>query len=534
MAKVGGGAAYKQLEVPKDGISPALQYWGGKEAQRLADKKLADEREGVRKQKEQEDYFKGLPDPNIEAVMTNQESLDHVNTNFATQNTAMSVQDVMKAKEYYQVGDLKNADKHKAIAQKRIRAFKEYNGLLEQIKPLLGDYHKNIDTYNPNDKRRMNFYDGVSKNNVIPFTDKDGRLRALVGVDIDGDGKLSEEEKQRADDYIREGAEKTGLKFEEISLHDFANQFYQPFKKVDITEEDGLLDKLASSVGIVTKDEQKGYMVNTLSGFDDSKYEHLKNLVKSELKDPETLAWVMNTMPDGITDIVEGFKPEDIDRAVEFITDQTISKYPTESSQKFLSSKYSTDSRAALAKAKKEDEDPLSNLHFDAVRFTEGDYTGLLGRHETDFGEEVNIREVVPAPEGDYVIAITDSGDRIEVPKTKRGFLEFKIRGKAEYKGLTPEKVMQTDPVAYREGNVEGAPIVNIANDLFDEEGKPTVDDEEFLKRLNETFGIQGEDIFTGGGNSLTINGKFVDTSTKEKFVNTMNNALNKKEKINW
>ena len=56
MATVGGGAAYQKLQVPQDGISQAMQFWGNKEAGRRADEKLADERAGIRKKKEVKEF----------------------------------------------------------------------------------------------------------------------------------------------------------------------------------------------------------------------------------------------------------------------------------------------------------------------------------------------------------------------------------------------------------------------------------------------------------------------------------------------
>jgi hypothetical protein len=49
-----GGAAYKQLQVPKDTVSQGLQHWGQIEAQKRAEEKKAEEREKVRGEQEEE------------------------------------------------------------------------------------------------------------------------------------------------------------------------------------------------------------------------------------------------------------------------------------------------------------------------------------------------------------------------------------------------------------------------------------------------------------------------------------------------
>ena len=53
-----------------------------------------------------------------------------------------------------------------------------------------------------------------------------------------------------------------------------------------------------------------------------------------------------------------------------------------------------------------------------------------------------------------------------------------------------------------------------------------SLDEEEFLKVLNREFGITGEDVFTLGGGTFTVNGVTVDTRDKDTFRRTLKQAL--------
>lgn len=521
MAKVGGAAAYQQLQVPKDGISQAMQFWGAQGAKKQADKKLADEREGVRKKKEIADWETkfNLKEGDFKNKYTGFKSFDDMNTDFSMYATDQYVDLQRKAKEALLNGDLQGKNKLEGELIRLKNAFGEAAKSQEFFANKFSDYQKAAQEGRVSGASQ-DFEDIVQE----AMVNKNVALRMV-------DGNL-------VYTGMKDGKDGTREPFI-IPYQDLMDGSFSYYEKQQLRGEGGIVDNILNDLGTITREGANGYFNITTQAWDDQKEDGIHSQSTSSAID--ALLGSDEIMGDLLHQYTGeskmfGFTDEEKKQVKDKLTTEVRAGYSEKFGKKFNTGKYAADSRAATARAKsKKDEDsPLSNLHFDAVKFTEGDYTGLLGRHESEFGEEVNIREVVPAPEGDYVIAITDTGDRIEVPNTKRGFLEFKIRGKSEYKGLTPEKVMQTQPTSYREGEIGGAPLTNIANDLFDAEGKPTVDDERFLERLNQTFGIQGEDTFTWSGNSLKINGKNVDTSSKDKFVETMTNALDKKEKIDW
>lgn len=402
-----GGAAYKALQVPKDGISQGLQYWGGIKAQENAAEKLATERGEVRAQERYDKKVDTLSGEALQGVMVNQKNVDDVTKNYATQATDLAVDFERKAIESLDKGDEVGFKVNKDKSNKVRASFKTYATLLESIKPQLEDYMSNIDQYNPNDKR-YKLYDAMIKNNVMPTVDNDGNLKLIMGLDKDGDGKISDEEKGRANEYIRGGAEVGDMDFEEIDPHDLMNGFYEQYKKVPITEKDGLLDQLASNIGMVTQDENSGsYVVNTTSGFDETKLKDLKDLTRLKLQDPATLAWVMNSGL-GIKDKVEGFTDKEVEQAVDFITKQTIAKYPTTESSKFLSGKYSSDSSAAAARDRTSKTDEL----VEAEPMTDTDGNLIVGSYTLKSKSGKPIKGIMENDPKAEVLAIKDEGGK--------------------------------------------------------------------------------------------------------------------------
>ena len=402
-----GGAGYAQLKVPKDGISQGLQYWGGIEAQKNAAKKLATERGEVREQERKDKMSGELSGEALQGVMINQKNVDDITKNYATQATDLALDLERKAMESLDSGDEIGFKTNKDKSNKVRASFKTYETLLETLKPQLEEYMKNIDQYNPNDKR-YKLYNAMIKNNVMPTVDSDGNLKLIMGLDKDGDGNISEGEKNKANEYIRGGAEAGDMDFEEIDPHDLMNGFYEQYKKVPITEKDGLLDQLATNIGMATRDNKTGgYSINTSTGFDDTKLKDLKDLVKLKLQDPATLAWVMNSGL-GIKDKVEGFTDKELEKAVDFITKQTIAKYPTTESSKFLSGKYSSDVSAAAARDKKDKNKEL----VEAEPMTDTDGNLIVGSYTLKSKSGKPIKGIMENDPKAEVLAIKDEGGK--------------------------------------------------------------------------------------------------------------------------
>jgi len=411
MAKVSGGAAYQRLQVPKDGISQAMQFWGTKIGEQQQRKKLGDQAVQEAEKKRRAKMLEGLPDTNLTAVMMNQKSADHVNRNFAIMQTNKAKEYERLAREAWDRGDDKEYYRYSGLANQVVSSFKEYNSLITQSKANNKDYFENPDTYNPYDPNTY-FNDAFVKDNYIPYVDDKGNMRVVVGVDMNKDGQVTGEERKRVDNYIRSGAEDGEMEFKDISAYDYVNNFYQPFKKVEITEKDGLLDSWANATGLVTKDERTGgYFINKSVKFDDNKYDELRSAVEVSLADPSARAWAINSMPKkgatinykdekgnmksktvkGNISKVRDFTDEEVQDAVDFYTQQTIARYKTDDTLEFLGSKYSTDVGYTKFQQGREDREKKGSIGINPIvdgqgNILEGEYQ--VGTHLTTVDRE--------------------------------------------------------------------------------------------------------------------------------------------------
>ena len=520
MSKSGGGSGYIRLEKPDNAISQGLQFWGGIAANEAAEKRARNERQGIAKKKEVSDWEEkyDLKAGDFQSKYTGFKSFDEMNTDFSMYMSDEYVKLQRGAKDAMASGNMKEKGRLEGEMIRLKNAF----GEASKSQQFFGDKYKAYQkaAIEGNVSGSSKDFEDIVQAAIL---DKNVSLRMV-------DGNLTYTGLKEGDN---------GKEPFTVAAQDIMDGSFSWNKKQQVSGEEGLVDNILSNLGKITREGTNGYYSISTQAWDDGKEkgihsEATNDAIDALLGDAEVMGDLLYQFSgvngDKKISKMKGFNDSDYKLVRKKLNAMVRAGYTEKFGKTFNSSKYATDS----ANAKKKVKDPsLSNLHYDADQFVDGDYTGLLGRHINEYDEEVNIREVILAPDGNYVIATTDKGERIEIPNTKRGFLEFKIRGKEEYKGLTPEKVMDNEPSKYRNDSVGGSPITSVANDLFDAEGKPTVDDEQFLERLNETFGITGEDNFTWSGNSLTINGKAVDTSSKEKFVKSMNKAIGKK-KVQW
>ena len=523
MANTGGGAAYQKLQVPKDGISQAMQHWGGIEASKLAAKKLADERAGVRKaaadqaisdkyQINPEDYDitdAGYDDENQANIALSREIIKK-NTDMMRQGKALALAGKMdEAQEIYD--SVKINESNFGNEQELSNTHKtNFDYLVENSDDLSG-YAKGFE----------NFYKaGSGLGKIIKTLNDKGEIIHMAEV-VDDDGNRHKQV---------------------VSAKDIKNGNWRPYMKQDVQKD---TTDIATSMSEIKRDGQDGYFTTETIQWDDGKdngihTEATRGLIQSKLGNVEYMSDMVDkfnlydefNIDENNPPVNHKFTKEQKKVVEDKLLDMVKAKYNETYGRKFMTGKYSADTRP---KPTDKSKDPsLSRLNYDGDQFVSGDYTGLLGTHETEYGETINIREVIPAPNGNYVVAVTDTGEEIEIPNTKRGFLEFKIRNKPEYKGLTPEKVMDNQATQYRTGTIGGAEISAIAKGMFDEEGKPKFNDEKFLKKLKDNFDITGTDETTWSGNSLIINGKKVSTASQGAFEKSLKAALGNKKKLKW
>ena len=531
----GGGAAYQRLTVPQDAISENARHFGGIAAQNMRQMRALNAEKQVRQEEaDKEISEKYQIDPskyNITDAGYDDENQANIalSREIVQRDTAM----MREAKELAMAGKTDEAQVLYDEVKMNQLSFKNEQELSATQKANFDFMVTNADKLSGYAKGFENFYEaGSGLGKIIKTLNDKGEIIHMAEL-VDEDGN-----KQR----------------QVVSSKDIKNGNWRAYMRQDL---DADVKAMTANLGKIKKDkyDKGGYYKTTSQEWDEGATDgsgiHTKaatEAINAKLGDTEYMSDMVDQfdlykelgIDENNPEINRKFTSTERDIVKEKILEQVKAAYDETVTKAFNASKYASDTRPK--KVDKNKDPALSRLNFDADQFVVGDYTGLLGRHETEFGSTINIREVILSPDENYVVAVTDDGEEIEIPNTKRGFLEFKIRSKPEYKGLTPEKVMDNESTKYRESTIGGAEVSAIAKSMFDEEGKPKYDDEKFLQKLKDNFDIIGEDTNSGffdsfwdiRENQLMINGKKVNIKNKTTFENSLKVALEGKEKIKW
>ena len=328
MGNIGGGAAYKQLGKLDNSVLSVLSQQTGIEANKRAAEKLAGEREQVRNQNREDEFYK--TSSNIEFPVYNvigDKTADDVGMMYSRQNAEMGADFIRKANEAAASHNWQKANEYKQKALMAKRNIDQYNKFSGSIGEVLKDYVKNIDQYNPYDTKRKKLNEALLKNKYLPYTDTDGKIKLVIGIDLDGDGTISNEEKNKADEFMRSGSKPNGVNYqiEEFDPQKIAEGYYSQYKKVNIPD---TIDTLYQTVGKLSTKKIDGDFVKTFSGFDVSKEGELRKLAKAIMEDPEKRAWILNSAV-GIKDKVDGFTKNEVNKGVDFLVNAVKAKYET-------------------------------------------------------------------------------------------------------------------------------------------------------------------------------------------------------------
>ena len=350
-----GASAYQRLQVPKDGLAQSIQFWGARKADALG--KMGDDLKAVEaaKQKMLDGFIKGLPNPTVQSTLTNIKSKDNVDTLYAQQASIQGAEIKRKAIEAWKSGDKVLARKYEDQMGRIKASFGAYNKLNDNIKLQVEEHAKNIDKYNPYDIDREKIQDALLKNNYMVFTDDEGQMKTVVGLDIDGDRVISAEEEAQGMKFLRGGSENLDApkQFEILDPSKLYNRYYEQYKKHDLSAETGFIGEFAAGIGDVTRNKKTNAYEWTLTqGFDETKREGLKELIRAKMQDPSARAWIMNSY--GITDKVDGFSPEELEKGINWMADRVVEKYPKKEIITTDSGKYATDAASRRAGRKEE------------------------------------------------------------------------------------------------------------------------------------------------------------------------------------
>ena len=441
---VGGGAAYKGYQKIDNGISQGLQNLTGIKARENAAQKLADERAGVRKKAEDKafrDEF-NLPE-DFATELTNNRNYNDVVTNYAKKVEPMAVDLYNKAQEAQSSGNSAMARDYQNRYNKLKNSFASVNKNTKLVNEKLAWYMENKGKMLPSDKRHK-IFDGLIKSNYMLTPTESGDFKMIVGLDRDGDGKISAEEAKAKDDYLRDGFQSEGFDIKEVGIEALSAGGYDGFMKQPILEKGGLIDTITSNVGVTTTDSLGNYKVTT-EFLSKGALESLDKQIRLQLSKPEVEANVMSMMGklDDNGYLKGKYGKADIEEAVSRLKDIAINKYNLTTSksggvlskEELLESKKSRSSGAKSPKgisvgrveggdgytvskggttfdinrAKK-----LKREDYDSEKAfqTQESINQLLGEDV----EKIKVESLIV--NGDDVIMLKDDGGEVPIPKT--------------------------------------------------------------------------------------------------------------------
>lgn len=352
MAK-GSGAAFNKLQTPNDSLSQTMQFWGSQQNRINAEQKASQERAQVREQQKRAKLSENLGfDPeNLKGKFTGQKDFDAVTRTFSENIVDKVANYEMMGNEALSKGDYQEYNKLLSQSKKAQAAISNWNGMSEkvgeQIKTYMGKATEG--KLNPNDNRSM-IFDAVLKHNYIPDVDENGNFSLLVGVDRDGDGVVSKEEKEAGEAFLEGGEVSEGYEFHVIDPYKIVDGEFRAFEKVDLTSKNGLIGELANNIGMASYDgevdangnpQAGGSFVRNFEGFDGDKLPQLEVLAESKLLDPETLSWVHSqaTGSKKIFTDVDDATEEEINAAKKFLVEGAVNSFDTKEGMKYNWSK---------------------------------------------------------------------------------------------------------------------------------------------------------------------------------------------------
>jgi hypothetical protein len=530
MAKVSGGAAYQRLDVPVDGVSQALQFWGAKEADKVAAKKLADEREGVRKKEEvkawEEKY--NLKESDFQNKYTGFKSFDDMNTDFSIHMTDEYVNLQRAAKEALEKGDLATKTKLEGEMVSLKNLFGEASKSQEFFGEKFKSYQKAVQEGKVSGSSK-DFEDIVQEailNKNIALRRVDGNL-VYTGLKDDGNG---------------------GKEPFTIPYQDLMDGSFSWYEKQQISGEGGVADNLLNNLGTISKESENGYYKITSQAWDDKVHGvATDDAIDAMLGSDEVMGDLLYQFSQGKSSKMFNFSEEDYKLVKDKLKGIVRAGYSEKFGSDFNSSKYSTDTQAALAKQKtksKEDEDlGVRAWNIDQVRdnndvsfFSAGDFEWNGVNYEATGARMV----------GDKLVISTREGEKITVPKNNETALN-ELFNAFEGKVLTFDKVQTVDKLAWRESRRgQVSQITDALDKQYSPDGKFIGEETPFVSELTSMFPDADIKEAVAFQNAIKVNGTTIklDNKSKQQVEKELVKALginplqaqnpSGKEKIDW
>ena len=334
----GGGLAYSQLTVPKDGVSQGLQFWGNMYAQRGAEKRARNEREKVRNQQALEKWQDKF---NLDS-----KSFQGKHTGFTTyDDTIADTANYMRSEyekyaraelEAIQSGDREDANKNFMNKNRILNDFNQIKSGDEAISELFNNYRKAVSEGTVSEASGE--FESIMKS---VFLDKDSAIRYRDTEDGNRElvvtGLISSDDLRGMDKDIVSNIEGMGIKKDvpfEVPFNSITDGSFTWINKVDYIGEKGLVNQISKGLGLLKEDSRSGNYIRTNKTWDNTydtpeKQEEVRDYIRSsvdsnmvadlltnprfkdKLKEGMTEEEMYNVVIDGIYDDVSNSKDEE-------------------------------------------------------------------------------------------------------------------------------------------------------------------------------------------------------------------------------
>ena len=544
MAKATAGAGYRELKRVGNYIAPNVSKAADRLAANARQQKSLNAAEKARQDKRLDDALKEA-DVDTEALqskVTGFQNRDDVARDYATTATERSMKYAQLAREAATSGDWKT---HRAYIDRMNRIKGDFKNAVNDEK-FLGDLFS---------QHQKSFLDGkIDDDDWLDFMEAIEDHNYEVGLDENDNRVVTALVKK--EDGSRERITK--------NISDIVNGNERPYEVVTVNGKGGLVDEMLVGFGKRKYDSEGKNYITTEQVWDDKNEQAFSAKVKGLQSNDRTMYSLLKQASNDQIRKKGGFTQADKDLVKDYLYKQVRGQYDESTSQKVrqltpderlqenarnraiqrrgqdLSQKRSDD-RLALdwykalnpnssGKGKQTEEQmTMSRLHQDAADFSENSKPQVLNGTTIAIDKrEYTVYDTLEPKGEDYVtVYMKDSRGNIkkeDVPKTKRGFLDFKLKS-PQYKKYTPDKVLSQPQLEYQELSEQAASQVQAAfNARFkDKNGKFNGNDDDFVSEMREAYNLSQDEIDTTIGffnfNTVEIGNTQIDLDDDDAML---------------
>ena len=543
MAKVTAGAGYRELKRVGNYIAPQVNKGADRLAGQIAQQKQLDDDKTARAEKRLDSALKeaDVDTDALQSKVTGFSNRDDIARDYAGTATERSMQYAQLAREAASSNDWKghraNIDKMNAIKGD----FKNAVNDEKLLGDLFGTYQTQFQEGVIDDDDWLDFLEAAeNKDYEIGLDENDSRvITALVD---DGNG----------------GKKKVTKK-----MSDIVNGNERPFEKVPVSGKGGLIDEMLVGFGKRKYDTNTGNYVTTTQVWDERNEKAFDAKLNGLQSDDRTMYSLLKQASNGQIRKKDGFTDADKAMVEDYLYKQVKGQYDETSLEKVRSrtpeelakeaaagravtkrgqdlGQKKADDRLALdwwkamnpnkkGGAQTETEMTMSRLHKDAEDFSSNSKPQVLnGTNITIDKKDYTVYDVLEPKGANYTtVYMKDSKGNIKkqnVPKTKRGFLDFKLQS-PEYKNYSADKVLSQEPVQYQDLTPQMASEVQASFDrnFKDDKGQFNGNDDEFIAEMKEVYNLTDSEAETTIGffdlNTVKIGDTEIDLDDKDSML---------------